>query len=68
MHIQKMALAKEILFRKDCFDARLKTHKLQGGLKHYWAFSIDYSHRIVFEFMEENTAGFVDIGDHGIYE
>lgn len=65
--IKKQAVAKEKIFRKDCFDKRLKTHKLKGKFENYWAFSINYSYRILFKFTEKNAVGFVDIGDHSIY-
>lgn len=36
----------------DPFDPSLKTHKLKGQLANKWSCSIDYSNRIVFQFME----------------
>ncbi len=61
------ASRRERIFRNDCFDARLKTHKLKGSLAKYWSFSVNFSYRIVFEFIGEGEVAFVDIGDHGIY-
>lgn len=55
-------------FKENCFDSRLKTHKLEGKLKGYWSFSLTYSHRVVFEFIEKDVVGFVNIGDHSIYQ
>ncbi|MBI5414174.1 type II toxin-antitoxin system mRNA interferase toxin, RelE/StbE family [Candidatus Peregrinibacteria bacterium] len=46
--VRKQAIAKEKIFKKDSFDTRLKTHKLKGNLNEYWAFSINYSYRILF--------------------
>ena len=66
--IQKEALKKEKLFRKDCFDHKLKTHKLKGELKNYWSFSINYSFRILFEFINDQEVAFIDIGNHQIYQ
>lgn len=57
----------EQIFRRDPFDARLKTHKLHGRLHDAWAFSIDARHRIVFEFHGENLVRFLAIGSHEIY-
>jgi len=37
------------IFKEDVFDKRLKTHRLKGNLKEYYAFSISYSDRIVFK-------------------
>lgn len=58
----------ESIFQKDCFDKRLKTHKLKGHLKDYWAFSVTYSVRIMFKFLKEGAVVFIDIGTHSIYE
>lgn len=67
-HIQKLAEEKEQIFRKDPFDPSLKTHKLHGHLKNYWAFWIGYKYRIIFDFADKNTIRFYSIGNHNIYE
>ena len=54
-------------FINDPFKTVLKTHKLSGKFKGHWAFSIDYKHRIIFEFIED-YALFHSIGDHSIYD
>jgi len=54
-------------FLKDPFDKSLKTHKLTGKLASYWAFSVNYHLRILFEFIDEETIGFIDMGTHEIY-
>lgn len=56
------------LFSDNPFSPQLKTHKLKGNLKHFWSFSISYSLRILFEFMDGESAGLVDIGTHEIYK
>ena len=56
-----------LIFKEDPFDARLRTHKLKGNLKDYWSFSIGYSDRILFRFLDSETVFFIDIGDHSIY-
>lgn len=58
---------REMIFRRDCFDPQLKTHKLRGSHKDHWSFSITYKHRIVFRFLSPDTVYFVDVGDHSIY-
>jgi len=65
--IKRQAIGKENIFRGDCFDKRLKTHKLKGNLEGYWAFSVNYSYRVLFEFSGGDEVGFVDIGTHSIY-
>lgn len=57
-----------IIFRNNPFNPKLKTHKLKGRLKEYWAFSISYSDRILFRFLDKGRVFFIDIGDHSIYE
>ena len=39
------------LLTQDAFDPRLKTHKLVGNMAEYWACSVGYDIRIVFEFV-----------------
>ena len=43
-----LAEQKEKIFRGNPFNPRLKTHKLTGRLREFWAFSIDYQYRIIF--------------------
>ena len=68
IEIQKIAVEKEKIFKKDPFNPILKTHKLHGELSEYWSFSINYKIRIIFKFIDKNTVGFYLIGDHNIYE
>ena len=65
--LQTHAKERITMFQADCFDERLKTHKLKGQLAPYWAFSINHSYRILFEFFGNGEAGFIDIGTHSIY-
>jgi len=66
-NVKKQAIKGEKVFRANCFDPSLKTHKLKGKLKEYWSFSINYSYRILFEFQEDGEVGFIDVGTHSIY-
>ena len=65
--VKKQAIKAELLFRKDPFSPRIKTHKLTGKLSNLWAFSIDYRNRIIFEFIDEGKVVFYRIGSHEIY-
>ena len=38
---------------EDPFHPSLRTHKLKGDLSNVWSCSIDYSNRILFEFIED---------------
>lgn len=66
--LKKTAEEKEIIFRSNPFDTKLKIHKLHGDLSECWAFSINYSHRIILEFVNSETVWFLNIGGHDIYE
>ncbi len=52
----------------DPFSPTLKTHKLHGHLKNYWSCSIDYSYRILFQFLPNDALMLRSIGTHDIYE
>lgn len=65
--VKELAEEREKIFRKNPFDARLKTHKLQGALKEFWSFSLDYRYRIIFDFYDKNIVQFYSVGDHDIY-
>jgi addiction module RelE/StbE family toxin len=55
------------LLATDCFDPRLKTHKLTGDLEGSWACSAGYDLRIIFKFVErEGSEGILllTVGTH----
>ena len=66
--IQKKAIEKASVFKSDPFSLKLSTHKLHGEKKEEWAFSVDYSYRISFIFLENSKVIFTDIGTHDIYK
>jgi len=66
--IKILAAEQEKIFRKNPFDPKLKTHKLSGPLRNYWAFWIDYKYRLIFSFLNSKTVRFHIIGDHRIYK
>lgn len=63
--VQEKALSRLQLFH-DTFgrDPRLKVHKLHGKQKAEWAFSVNYSLRITFIFIEPEEILCTDIGTH----
>jgi len=66
--IKDIAEKQESIFRKNPFDARLKTHKLKGRLRGFLSFSIGHKYRIIFEFSKDKqTVYFHSAGDHDIY-
>lgn len=67
--IKDLAEKQELLFRKNPFDPKLKTHKLKGVLQEFLSFSIGYKYRIIFEFgKNKDVVYFHSVGDHDIYQ
>jgi len=56
------------LFIENPFHPKLKTHKLKGKWEGFWAFSINYSHRVLFKFSGKDMVDFINVGDHSIYK
>jgi len=65
---QRLAVEREKMFKNDPFKNTLKTHKLTGKLKAYWAFSITHKDRVMFRFIKRNEVIFYKIGSHAIYD
>lgn len=65
--VKLLAEKKEVIFRNNPFETRLKTHKLSGKLKDYYSFSLDYQTRIIFEIRDKNTVWFHSVGTHEIH-
>ena len=65
--LQELATERDLFFRGNPFDARLKTHALKGRLKGLWSYSVDRRRRILFEFLQANEVLYHDIGSHDIY-
>ncbi|MEI8248923.1 MAG: type II toxin-antitoxin system mRNA interferase toxin, RelE/StbE family [Candidatus Taylorbacteria bacterium] len=66
--IRKLVVDKIAIFQNDCFDSRLKTHKLKGTLTGYYAFSLNNKYRIIFLFENDKNIRLHYIGTHDIYE
>lgn len=66
--IKEKARMAEKLFRENPFGPQLKTHKLNGRLRHDWSFSIDGKYRIVCEFLKNGDVHFHDVGNHSVYQ
>jgi mRNA-degrading endonuclease YafQ of YafQ-DinJ toxin-antitoxin module len=48
---------------------KLKVHKLKGLLRGYYAFSVNYKDRIIFEWNKKKGIIYlIDVGDHSIYK
>ena len=61
-HIQALATRKDQWFRKDAFDARLRT-----PTSAYWAYSVNREYRVLFCFLGSHEVIYYDVGTHQIY-
>ena len=67
--LKTMFEEKESIFRSDPFDSRLETHKLRGKYVGYFAFSINYKYRVIFDYTDDRKdVRFHTVGTHDIYE
>lgn len=68
IELQEETLEKIELFKNEKNHKALNVHKLKGPLKKYNSFSVNYSTRIVFEYLAEDKIAFIAVGDHDIYK
>lgn len=68
--VKEKAKLKEKIFKENIFAPHLEAHPLGGKYKGYWAFSIDYSYRIMFKFLNatKTKVAFINVGTHEIYK
>jgi len=64
--IQEDVLHAVARFQKSPKDASLRLHKLSGTFRRYYAFSANFSSRIIV-YMKKETAVFIDVGSHDVY-
>lgn len=65
--VKARAEKRELLFRANPFNSKLKTHKLHGSQEGFMSFSVDFSYRIIFKLYGQEAV-FYEIGTHDIYE
>ena len=65
--VQALAKKRDVWFRANPFDPRLRTHKLKGQLLGAWAYSVTHSHRVLFRFVSDDEVLYYDIGTHDVY-
>jgi len=65
--LQDEALEKIEDFKNIKNHEKLKVHKLQGVLSGSFSFSVNYSYRILFEYISKNEVVLFKIGNHEIY-
>lgn len=56
------------LFQQDPGHSFLKTHKLRGELRGKWSFSVNYSYRIVFQYLSKKEVVLLCVGNHDVYK
>ncbi len=62
---EKVLLSDRIeIFRDNVNDSRLKIHPLTGKLKGLLSFSLNYSKRVTFVYLEKEKVLFIDVGSH----
>lgn len=66
--LQEEVFEKIELFENEENHKILKVHKLHGKIKGLHSLSVNYHVRIVFEYISNNTALFLTIGNHNIYK
>lgn len=66
-NIKLLLVDREIKFKINPKDPSLKLHRLTGGQKGFYAFSINYQYRVLVV-MEKDGFSFVNVGTHEIYK
>lgn len=66
--LQKEAFSKVELSKNKNNHRMLDVHKLKGKLLGSCAFSVNYKYRIVFDYLSQNEAVLLVIGDHDVYK
>ena len=66
--LQKEAKERIVLFKENPRMPTLRFHKLHGGLKGYWSFSVNYKFRVVVEEDAKDIFALLAVGDHDVYE
>lgn len=67
-YLQKEAFSKIELFKNKNDHRALEVHKLKGKLSGSYAFSVNYKYRIVFDYISQDEAALLAIGDHDVYK
>ncbi|MEK7173805.1 MAG: type II toxin-antitoxin system RelE/ParE family toxin [Patescibacteria group bacterium] len=66
--LQNEVLVKVEMFKNRKNHSVLDVHKLKGKLSGSYAFSVNYKYRIVFDYISDNQATLLVIGDHDVYK
>jgi addiction module RelE/StbE family toxin len=66
--IQEEILEKIELFKNISNHKNLKVHKLNGKLKDFFSFYINYNYRIIFEYKTRKEVHLLHVGNHDVYK
>ncbi len=66
--LQDEVVEKIELFKDTRNHLQLKVHALHGKFKGLYSFSVNYSHRIVFEYVSKKEILLLKVGNHDIYK
>mgnify|MGYP001576425153 FL=1 len=66
--VKKQFKNKLKILKNNPFNELLKTHRLQGHLKDFYSFSINYQYRSIFGLKKINIIILHKIGTHEIYK
>lgn len=67
-NLQDEVVKKIELFKNMNNHETLNVHKLNGRFRKSYGFWIDHKNRIVFDWVSENEAALLMVGDHDIYK
>ncbi|MFA5830948.1 MAG: hypothetical protein WC878_03915 [Candidatus Paceibacterota bacterium] len=65
--VQKDVVSAVKLFEKGTNDKTLSFHKLHGKFSRYYAFSANFTHRIIVK-KEKGHMYYLDVGTHDVYK
>lgn len=66
--LQDEVLEKIELFKDKENHQQLKVHGLTGKFETYHSFSVNFAHRIIFDYLSKNEVVLLKVGDHAIYD
>jgi mRNA-degrading endonuclease YafQ of YafQ-DinJ toxin-antitoxin module len=64
--LQDEVIEKIELFKQDPKHSSLKVHPLHGRFAGSYSFSVNYYHRVLFEYQVKTSVVLLDLGDHDI--
>jgi mRNA-degrading endonuclease YafQ of YafQ-DinJ toxin-antitoxin module len=66
--LQEDVIQKIELFKNKENHKQLKVHKLSGPFDTYHSFSVNYSYRILFDYVSQEEVVLLKVGTHDIYD